>query len=210
MYGEDPWRESPQIDSDSGPIAIGQIMPAVLARYGLARDEPEEDVLLMDLSFLTAIPLAALWLAPRLEETLLAALLGDEESWVMPAPSLTGVVSFYEDFPYAWWSGFSGPADMAGLEIDMPAGLALEARYADISDQIERVYREADYVGSLVVGGASTRPTEYDGPKIEPAGWWDAFWKRFEGNTGVTQFEARSLWGSLRFYAGKWIESIRY
>ena len=28
----------------------------------------------------------------------------------MPNPSLVGRLSFYEDFPYAWWSGFSGPA----------------------------------------------------------------------------------------------------
>ena len=41
MYGEDRWDESPQIDVDSGPIAIGRIMPAVLARYGLTGDEPE-------------------------------------------------------------------------------------------------------------------------------------------------------------------------
>ena len=77
-----------------------------------------------------------------------------------------------------------------------------------IAEQIERVYNEADYVGSLVVGGASSRPTEYDGPKQEPAGWWDAFWKRFEDNTGLDQFEAHDLWRSLRFYAGRWIEFL--
>ena len=66
------------------------------------------------------------------------SLLTDEEAWVMPAPNLTGRLSFYEDFPYAWWNGFSGPADLAGQDIDVPPGLALEARYADISDQLER------------------------------------------------------------------------
>ena len=66
------------------------------------------------------------------------ALLTDEESWVMPAPGLAGRLSFYEDFPYAWWSGFSGPADLAGQDIEVPHGFALEARYADISDQLER------------------------------------------------------------------------
>ncbi len=78
-----------------------------------------------------------------------------------------------------------------------------------IADQIERVYEEADYVGSLVVGGPSIRPTEYDGPKIEPANWWDVFWKRFEDNTGLNQFEARDLWRSLKFYAGRWFEQIQ-
>ncbi len=66
------------------------------------------------------------------------ALLSEERAWVMPGPELAGHVSFYEDFPYAWWSDFSGPADLAGQDIDVPRGLALEARYADISDQLER------------------------------------------------------------------------
>jgi LmbE family N-acetylglucosaminyl deacetylase len=65
-------------------------------------------------------------------------LLTDDASWVMPGPSLAEMTSFYEDFPYAWWSGFAGPADLADLHVDVPAGLALEARYADISDQLER------------------------------------------------------------------------
>jgi LmbE family N-acetylglucosaminyl deacetylase len=66
------------------------------------------------------------------------ALLGDEAAWVMPAEDFAGRISFYEDFPYAWWSGFAGPSDLAGQAIDVPHGLALEARYADISDQLER------------------------------------------------------------------------
>ena len=66
------------------------------------------------------------------------ALLTDEADWVMPGPELAGRLSFYEDFPYAWWSDFSGPSDLAGQDIDVPRGLALEARYADISDQLER------------------------------------------------------------------------
>jgi hypothetical protein len=88
-------------------------------------------------------------------------------------------------------------------------GIVSKADMQMIADQIERVYSQADYVGSLVVDGGSSRPTEYDGPKEEPAGWWDIFWKRFEDNTGLDQFEARNIWRSLRFYAGKWIEFIR-
>ena len=65
-------------------------------------------------------------------------LLTDDEAWVMPTPNLSGIISFYEDFPYAWWNGFAGLADLADQDIDVPAGLALEARYADISDQLER------------------------------------------------------------------------
>lgn len=66
------------------------------------------------------------------------SLLSDPEAWVMPNPSLLGSVSFYEDFPYAWWTGFSGPAELARREVDLPDRLVLEARYADISDQLER------------------------------------------------------------------------
>jgi LmbE family N-acetylglucosaminyl deacetylase len=66
------------------------------------------------------------------------ALLLDPPAWVMPAPSMTGRLTFYEDFPYAWWSDFGGLASLVDHDIDVPAGLALEARYADISDQLER------------------------------------------------------------------------
>ncbi|MFN2212012.1 MAG: hypothetical protein ACK2UE_02980, partial [Anaerolineales bacterium] len=79
-----------------------------------------------------------------------------------------------------------------------------------IADQIERVYSEADYVGSLVVDGASDRPTEYDGSKIQPANWWQIFWQRFESNTGLDQYQAHEIWRSLRLYAGKWYENFRH
>jgi LmbE family N-acetylglucosaminyl deacetylase len=66
------------------------------------------------------------------------ALLADGEAWVMPSPDLVDHVSFYEDFPYAWWTGFDGLADLDEHDVELPDGLSLEARYADISDQIER------------------------------------------------------------------------
>jgi LmbE family N-acetylglucosaminyl deacetylase len=66
------------------------------------------------------------------------SLLAEGEGWVMPSPSLAGSVSFYEDFPYAWWTGLSGPEAMADQGVELPAGLVMEARYADISDQLER------------------------------------------------------------------------
>ena len=79
----------------------------------------------------------------------------------------------------------------------------------EIAAQIKRVYSQADYVGSLVVGGESDRPTEYDGSKVQPAGWWDGFWMRFEDNTGLDRYDAYDLWRSLGVYAGKWVENIR-
>ncbi len=83
-------------------------------------------------------------------------------------------------------------------------GVVSEADVQEIAEQIQRVYQDADYVGSLVVNGATDRPTEYDGPKEEPAGWWEAFWQRFESNTGLTQQEAMELWQRLKMDAGRW------
>ncbi|MGB3310319.1 MAG: hypothetical protein WBG32_06740 [Nodosilinea sp.] len=55
-------------------------------------------------------------------------------------------------------------------------GVVSEADMAEIREQIDRVYADADYVGSLVVDGPSDRPTEHDGPTEEPADWWQRFW----------------------------------
>jgi hypothetical protein len=84
-------------------------------------------------------------------------------------------------------------------------GVVSPADMAEIADQIQRVYDDGDYVGSLVVDGPSERPTEYDGPKDEPPGWWEDFWQRFENNTGMTREEAMVLLRSLRAYAGRWL-----
>ena len=46
----------------------------------------------------------------------------------------------------------------------------------EIKAQLDKVYADGDYVGSLVVGDSDGRPTVYDGPKKEPLGWWDTFW----------------------------------
>jgi len=56
----------------------------------------------------------------------------------------------------------------------------------EISEQINKVYNKADYVGSLVTGGETGRPTEYYGSKFEPPYWWHHFWKRHKKNTGLT------------------------
>jgi hypothetical protein len=77
-------------------------------------------------------------------------------------------------------------------------GVVSAADMEDIAAQIERVYANAEYVGSLVVDGPSGRPTEYDGSKVEPANWWPTFWRRFELNTGLSQAQARQIVESLR------------
>jgi hypothetical protein len=88
-------------------------------------------------------------------------------------------------------------------------GVVSEADMAEVAAQIQQVYADGDYVGSLVVGGPSDRPTEYDGPKDEPPGWWDAFWKRFEDNTGLSPSQAMDLLRDLRMHAGRWFNFPR-
>ena len=83
-------------------------------------------------------------------------------------------------------------------------GIVSEADMQEIADQIQQVYADGKYVGSLVVSGETDRPTEYEGPKEEPPGWWDAFWQRMESNTGLGRAQVQSLWRKLRMNAGRW------
>lgn len=70
------------------------------------------------------------------------ALLAEPRAWVMPGPDWSGRVAFYEDFPYAWWNGFSTLDDLPKGALDgIPEGIHLTPRYADITDQIERKVR---------------------------------------------------------------------
>jgi LmbE family N-acetylglucosaminyl deacetylase len=68
------------------------------------------------------------------------ALLSEQKAWVMPGPSFVGRLSFYEDFPYAWWRNFTGPGAGrdGGLPVSLPVGVELEPHYADITPQIDR------------------------------------------------------------------------
>jgi hypothetical protein len=54
-------------------------------------------------------------------------------------------------------------------------GVLTDADVAAMRAEIDRVYADADYVGSLVVGPDRDRPTAHDGPKVEPEGWWEMF-----------------------------------
>ena len=77
-------------------------------------------------------------------------------------------------------------------------GVVSEADLQEIQQQIGRVYEDADYVGSLVVEGETNRPTEHDGPKQEPADWWERFWQRHKANTGQSKQDALQMWWRLR------------
>ncbi len=70
-----------------------------------------------------------------------------------------------------------------------------------IHKQIARVYEDADYVGSLVVGGETERPTEYEDPKKQPDEWWNKFWERHQENTGQSREDAMK---TLRKLLGRW------
>ena len=83
-------------------------------------------------------------------------------------------------------------------------GIVTEADMEAIAQQIERVYDEGDYVGSLVVDGETDRPTEYDGPKDEPHGWWEGFWNRFENNLQFSRWDALSVLRELGGIAWRW------
>lgn len=61
---------------------------------------------------------------------------------------------------------------------------------ASIRDQIDRVYEQSEFIGSLVTESDTGRITEYDGPKVQPEDWWENFWERHEENTGDTREEA--------------------
>lgn len=60
---------------------------------------------------------------------------------------------------------------------------------SEIAAQINRVYRDREYVGSLVIDGPSQRPTEHDDFKVEPPWWCDSFWTRHERDTGMSRME---------------------
>jgi hypothetical protein len=68
----------------------------------------------------------------------------------------------------------------------------------EIKTQIDRVYDEADYVGSLVVDDPSGRPTEHDGPKLETMEWWQAFEQRLTGGLGWSQDTLLGIWQRMR------------
>jgi len=65
-------------------------------------------------------------------------LLQDGRRWVMPGPDYAGLVAFYEDFPYAWWTDFRDVRDLPGDPFrDLPADISLIPEFADVTDQLE-------------------------------------------------------------------------
>lgn len=77
------------------------------------------------------------------------------------------------------------------------------ADLTQIKAQIDRVYKDATYVGSLVTGGETGRPTEYAGDKFEPANWWQDFWARHSKNVGLSPEQIR--WQLDNVYTPNWV-----
>lgn len=61
-----------------------------------------------------------------------------------------------------------------------------------------------------MVEGETERPTEHAGPKVQPPGWWDAFWQRHFENTGQTREEAIAMLDKLlgKASAGQPVETV--
>jgi LmbE family N-acetylglucosaminyl deacetylase len=78
-------------------------------------------------------------------------LLAEGRRWVMPGPDYAGIVTFYEDFPYAWWGDFGGLEDLPPTAFaDLPPDVAIAPEYADIDDQLERKITGIDIYASQV------------------------------------------------------------
>lgn len=77
-------------------------------------------------------------------------------------------------------------------------GVVTASDMAALAGQLDKVYSNADYVGSLVTEGQTGRPTEYAGEsKSQPAGWWRVFWERHESNTGQNEVDVREIWRKI-------------
>lgn len=68
-------------------------------------------------------------------------------------------------------------------------GVVTAKHMDDIAAQIRRVYDQADWVGSLVVGGETGRPTEPDPAAIQPDYWWRAHFLERARRTGTSAQE---------------------
>lgn len=66
-------------------------------------------------------------------------------------------------------------------------GVVDEKAMLEVTNQINRVYADGDWVGSLVTGGNTTRPTEHSAERIQPVTWWGDFWKNHAANMNVPE-----------------------
>jgi LmbE family N-acetylglucosaminyl deacetylase len=113
------------------------------------------------------------------------ALLNEGRRWVMPGPEYAGIVTFYEDFPYAWWQDFSRLADLdPGALAGVPPSVAITPQYADVGDQIERKITGIGLYASQVERLFDDRRAMADavrgyGRKVAALGGFEGFAERY-------------------------------
>jgi hypothetical protein len=69
-------------------------------------------------------------------------------------------------------------------------GIVSPGDFAAIKRDIDRIYAQGSAAGSLVTQGETGRVTEYVGARVQPPGWWEEFWERYEANMGISREEA--------------------
>lgn len=83
-------------------------------------------------------------------------------------------------------------------------GVVDEEAVRTIASQIEQSRKNADFVGSLVVGGDTGRPTEHKVHSHRTPDWWPVFWLSY-GNTFSQYTEEGAK--SLLFKGGRFVDS---
>lgn len=84
-------------------------------------------------------------------------------------------------------------------------GLIDEKNMKEIADQINRVYSDADWVGSLVTSGETTRPTEHGNKeRNQPPTWWADFYKKHFEETRLA--ESRIVARLEELFGSSWRE----
>lgn len=65
-------------------------------------------------------------------------LLAEGRRWIMPGPDYAGTITFYEDFPYAWWGDFADPGQLPAGALDgVPPDVAIVPQFVSISEGVE-------------------------------------------------------------------------
>ncbi len=116
-------------------------------------------------------------------------LVAEGRRWVMPGPDYVGRVSFYEDFPYAWWNDFGGPSEWPLGTLDLAPGLELAARYSDITEQMDR-----KAAGLRLYAGQIQRLFESDQSMLDDL----AGYHRRVGLQGGVDGYAERYWAAVR------------
>ncbi len=172
---------TPQAGDSAGLNMVLVIQVPLLQKRPLTYDTFEDDV-----AFSAPVEEAAA--APDVEQAVIGH--GEVEG---PFTEIDGVrIERDEKFPIRVTVQFyqaTSNGEIGGAEVEA------------IAAAIDRVYEDAEYVGSLVVEGDTGRATEHDGPQTQPDGWWAAFWERHEANTGLTRGETVELWQRLEMVA---------